>query len=190
MGHQFGPASSQYKDSVSAISKVIKQNIIDILNASGIDNTTLIITADHGQINVEGQHSYLFDEEVYSSLIHDDEEIVLPSGGARSIFLNIKPDKIPTFINSMKSKLAGKAIVTTTDSNETKNLFGHYSQHEQFANRVGNVLILPKDNVTIWHNFIGGESYREKGDHGGLSQDEMYVPLVIERISPPIHPID
>lgn len=183
-GHQFGPTSPEYTASISEISTLIKQSLIDTLRASDIDNVALIITSDHGQINVEEQHTYLLDESTYSLLINDHTEIVLPSGGARSVFLNVKSGNVPVLIEKLRSKLTGKAIVTNTHGDEVKKLFGHYKEHEQFTKRIGNILILPEDNVTIWHDFLGSESYRVKGDHGGLSEDEIYVPLIVEKINP------
>jgi hypothetical protein len=62
-------------------------------------------------------------------------------------------------------------------------LFGKGKPKKEFYERVGNLLILPYKNHTIWYEHIKGKKFDLLGHHGGLSEDEMLVPFAIAKLS-------
>ena len=59
-----------------------------------------------------------------------------------------------------------------------KNYFGLGKPHPQLAQRIGDYVLLMKENYIIKDFLLGEEEHFSIGNHGGLSEDEMYVPLI------------
>jgi len=54
-----------------------------------------------------------------------------------------------------------------------------YNLHKQFRSRIGDILILPRSNLTVWYEHIKGKKFAMLGMHGGMSPDEMLVPFAV-----------
>jgi len=48
----------------------------------------------------------------------------------------------------------------------------------RFRKRLGDLLVLPHKNYTIWRKYKN-KKFKHLGHHGGLSKEEMVVPLAI-----------
>lgn len=59
-------------------------------------------------------------------------------------------------------------------------LFGDRKPGENFYSRAGELLIIPNGKKTYWYNT---EEHEQTGYHGGLHEDEMYIPLSVTRLS-------
>lgn len=53
----------------------------------------------------------------------------------------------------------------------------------KFTDRAGNLLLLPYGNGTIWYRDRPDYELDLRGYHGGLSKEEMTVPLAVGRLS-------
>ena len=60
-----------------------------------------------------------------------------------------------------------------------KNIFGLGKPDPKLLDRIGDYTLIMKENYIIKDNLLGRKSYAMKGNHGGVSPDEMIVPLVI-----------
>ena len=60
-----------------------------------------------------------------------------------------------------------------------ENYFGLYDAHPRLFDRIGDYIFLMKDNYIIKDCLIGEERHNLVGNHGGTSEDEMYVPLIV-----------
>jgi hypothetical protein len=57
--------------------------------------------------------------------------------------------------------------------------FGPPPMSDFFLKRVGNLVILPHGNQTVWWYEKGKFEQRLHGIHGGLSRQEMEIPLCL-----------
>ena len=73
-------------------------------------------------------------------------------------------------------------MTRTKDAIKT-GLFGIGKPDKKFYDRVGDLLILPYNNHTVWYEHVKGKKIRFLGHHGGLSKDEMLVPFAIAKLS-------
>jgi hypothetical protein len=62
-------------------------------------------------------------------------------------------------------------------------LFGLGEVGNEFFDRVGNLLILPYENETVWFEHFKGRKFSLHGHHGGLNENEMLVPLAVTQLS-------
>lgn len=98
-------------------------------------------------------------------------------------FLRVNSQKIDEAIAYLKMKYEKYALVIKTEEMIKAGLFGIGDLSEAFLQRVGNVMILPYKNNTIWYEYKKGERLKFKGHHGGLSEEEMLIPFGIAKFS-------
>ena len=138
------------------------------------------MTADHGQINVSPKETIYLSRypKIVSSLqISSSGKKILPWGSPRDVFLQVKDEKLEATFEFLTELLDGKATVVKSADAIKDGLFGLGKLHKKFKSRVGNILILPHKNYTVWYEHIRGKKFRLLGMHGGLSPDEMLVPF-------------
>ncbi len=135
----------------------------------------LIITADHGLIDTTPENTiWLKDHpELY-------ETLAIPiCGEPRAPFFYVRPSKIADFENYIRNHLnhAGELIKGETLIKE--NYFGLFEPNKRLFDRTGDYILLMKDNYILRDTLIGETRHELVGNHGGLSKDEIYVPLII-----------
>jgi len=69
-----------------------------------------------------------------------------------------------------------------TEEAQKNGLFGHGLLHKKFKSRIGDILILPCDNRTIWYRHPNEDTFNLFAMHGGLSSDEMLIPFATARL--------
>jgi plasmid stabilization system protein ParE len=108
---------------------------------------------------------------------------VYPTGSPRDVFLHIEPDRLEEIHDYLVQELGDQAyILKVTDAIEM-NLFGGGQTHNSFHDRIGNLLILPRGNHTIWFEHVKGEKFSLKGHHGGLHKEEMLIPFAAANLA-------
>ncbi len=125
----------------------------------GIEHT-FVLTADHGQVKM----SKFVNLRRFSFF----NEIKFLTGSPRDLFIFGDFD-----ISKLKKKLSNYA--TVIPSYEALNFMGTGRISKKTKIRIGNFLILPKDSYFIW------DKRKFVGMHGGLSEEEIKIPLIIER---------
>jgi hypothetical protein len=58
--------------------------------------------------------------------------------------------------------------------------FGPGEPHPRFAERIGDVVLLMRGRATVKDWTPGEPRHLHIGNHGGLSEDEMMIPLIVE----------
>lgn len=184
--HHYGPNTDESELEASSISFVLQRGFVEKLSRSAARRTLLIVTADHGQINVNPDKTLYLN--MYRSLVRSFRKTELggpitPAGNARDIFLYVEEDRKEEMLELLRRRLAGKATVLRTEDAIRAGLFGLNRPSRKFRDRVGNILVLPHGRRTIWYRGERGYELELLGHHGGLSKDEMTVPLAVGRLS-------
>ncbi len=184
--HYFGQSSEQVKTEMSLLAYLLEKEFIHKITEEIKEDTALMLTADHGQLDVN-PHEMIYLNQ-YPELLKYFERSkankpILPTGSPRDVFLHIQDDKIDKAIALLKAKLSERAEVVRITDEIILKLFGNKVPHPQFYNRLGNVLILPKENNTVWYKYLPDQKDKFRGFHGGLTRDEMMIPFVCSRIS-------
>ena len=83
-------------------------------------------------------------------------------------------------LEAHRKHMQQKAHATLYRSTEliAQNWFGPGAPHPRLAERVGNYTLVMKDNCTVKDWLPGEKRHVHIGVHGGISDDEMYVPLI------------
>jgi len=182
IAHEYGPNSYQYNTELLTITDLLNKELVQKLDPQTAKDTLLLLTADHGSINVDiNKTIYLPKTSPLHLQTGEDQKQILPTGSPREIFLHIKEEKLAETKQWLLKKIGEKAqIIETKDAAET-GLFGVGNVSKGFFERTGNLMILPYSNETIWFEN-SGEKITYLGQHGGLSRQEMIVPFAVANL--------
>ena len=107
----------------------------------------------------------------------------MPTGSARDVFLHVKEEKLTATKELLTQRIGAKAKIVETKEAIKNGLFGLGKAGNEFLDRAGNLLILPYRNETVWFDHYKDINYNPIGQHGGLNEDEMLVPLAITTLN-------
>lgn len=186
VAHDCGVHSEPYLAELELLMPLLQKEFIERLPGKVAEETVLMVFADHGQINVDPKDTiYLnkFPKLVENLRTGSDGEKILPWGSARDVFLAVEEGRLDEMVGFLTEALEGKVRVLKTDEALRDGMFGHGDLHAKFRSRLGDILLLPEGNLTLWYERPYRKKFRMLGMHGGLSPDEMLVPLAVARIS-------
>ncbi len=184
--HIYGPQTDEAEVEASLISHAFQEGLLSKLSRVAAKRTMVIVTADHGQIKVDPSETlYLnrFTKLMKSLQLSPTGGIIPPWGSARDCYLRVEEDRLEAAEAYLEKKLAGVASVLKTDDGIEQGLFGINRPSRRFRRRVGNLMILPHGNRTVWFRYRRGDALDLRGHHGGLTEDEVTIPLAAARLS-------
>ncbi len=186
VAHEYGVHSGHYLTELDLIFNLLQEEFLDKLSAETAERTIIMVTADHGHINVNPEETiYLnhFPEVVNNFRTGKNGKKILPWGSPRDVFITVNKTNLEYVFSFLTVTLGDKAMIISTEKAIEQNLFGHGVLHKQFRSRIGDILILPEDNFMIWYEHIEGKKFTLAGMHGGLNPDEMLIPFAVAKVS-------
>lgn len=139
-------------------------------------NTAIIITADHGLIDTK-EKSRFIKLENHPKFI---ETLSMPlSGEPRFAYCYVKPSKIKQFENYVKTEFKDVCSMHKSSYLIKKNYFGLFESSENLKDRVGDYVLIMKEDYVMKDLVFGEDRNIFIGNHGGTSKEEMFVPLVV-----------
>jgi hypothetical protein len=144
-----------------------------MLAAKVASNVGLLVTADHGVVDVaQANHVYLDD------MAYLDDQLMGVSGDPRAPYLYLKDSDTLPEISSLLSESFGEsaAVVTPAELVEL-----HYWSASILEDRdvLPDLVILALENIAIYHRgFAKPASLRVIGQHGSITEQETKVPTL------------
>jgi len=187
ISHVYGPDSCEYSAELSLITQLLNRELVQKLETKTAKETLLLVTADHGGLNVEPRETtYLncLPKAILNLQVGRNRKPILPMGGPRELFLHIKEEKLTETKEWLLQKIGNKAQIIETKEAAEKGLFGLGIPNREVFERIGNLMLLPYGNETMW--WFEGSECKENiflGQHGGLNEEEMLVPFSITKLS-------
>ncbi|MFX1580155.1 MAG: alkaline phosphatase family protein [Promethearchaeota archaeon] len=138
-------------------------------------DTTLLITADHGFNDVS------LDDIVYT---RDHPQLMqclsLPvCGDTRTGYCYVRPSRVAMFEKYIDVDLDGVCEFRKSNDLIAEGWFGFNDPHPRLCDRVGDYTLFFNEGYALINCFPGLEPPELRGHHGGVSSDEMDVPLII-----------
>ncbi|MBP8590943.1 alkaline phosphatase family protein [Candidatus Shapirobacteria bacterium] len=186
LGHQYGPQSEAYQEEVKRIAWSLKNIFLANLSPQERKKALLIITADHGQIAIDPQQNFSLNRflKLKKNLkTNPAGEKILATGGRRDIFLHVKKEEAPSTLLYLQKKLSETAWVYSLKKAQEIGLFGPGKASKRFQQRAGDILILPRGKAIFWLEKQRRKKPPKLGHHGGLSPEEMLIPLIVADLS-------
>lgn len=172
LSHEFGTNSNE----VSTHFKELDQGIEELRKSLKDSNTTIFLTADHGLIDTKDAKKIILLKD-HPKLL---DTLALPlSGEPRVAYCYVRPNKVNIFKDYVNTVLKDACDLYKSEDLIKENYFGLYKPNLKLKDRVGDYVLIMKDNYIIKDKVEGEEQRIFIGNHGGLSDEEFYVPLVV-----------
>jgi hypothetical protein len=111
------------------------------------------------------------------------EALVLPLCGERRVaFCYVNPEHSEGFERRVLDALGGHAEVIPSRELLAQGWFGLGEPHPRLTARIGHFALLMNDGYAIKDWVLGERHHVHIGHHGGVTADEMLVPLIVARI--------
>lgn len=169
--HYYHPDDERTAAEFSEFSRAFEKNFLERLSPTLRQGTLVLLTADHGMIATQKSAHYdLRNHPELSKLLH-----ILPTGEHRLMYLFIRPGLADQVRSYFDRTWPGEFVFLDPSEVVARGLFGPGKPHPRLADRLGDLIVAARDGAYIW--------WAEKenpliGQHGGLSADEMIVPLL------------
>ncbi len=180
--HRYGPDSKQLESEINSFLTVL-ENIFYQNSKGKLKDTLFIMTADHGQTAINPQTTFYLNlkmPEIKKYMKTNKKgEYFVPAGSCRDMFLYIKDEYLMEAKNLLQKNLKGIAKIYKTSDLIKEGFFGSTKPSTVFLKRVGNLVILPYKGNSVWWYEKDKFEIKYFGHHGGLTRDEMEIPLLL-----------
>lgn len=162
--HLNGPDSKIADSYLNDINRILEEvsNNID-------KDTMLVICADHGQVSID--LPYYIKGSKYEKYMYRKPTIETRSLG---LYINEKDRK--EFEKEFKKEFSDDFILLSKEDILYSKLFGTNENHPKFESLLPDYLAIAKTNKAIRYEPMLPEL---KGQHAGISDDELYIPIII-----------
>ena len=171
LSHKFGASSSRARRHLAKIDTRFER-LRAALAGSG---TLLVVTADHGFVDVRPESR--LDAASIPGLAKMLSQPLC--GEPRAAYCYVQDACRADFEQRAGEGLAGGAHVVESASMIAAGWFGLADPHPRLSERVGDYTLVMRDDYAIRDRVAGEKPFRHVGVHGGVSREEMDVPLVV-----------
>jgi len=169
--HYYHPDDERTAAEFAEFSQAFDQHFLGKLSPASRQGTLLLLTADHGMIATQKSGHYdLRNHPQLTELLH-----ILPTGEHRLMYLFVRPGKEGQVRDYFEQVWPGQFIFIDPAEAVAKGLFGPGKPTPHLADRLGDLIVAARKEAYLWW------AQKENpliGQHGGLSADEMIVPLL------------
>jgi predicted AlkP superfamily pyrophosphatase or phosphodiesterase len=182
ISHEYGPESTQTAAEILIFLETMRHIFLKAL-AGSHKRILFLLTADHGQVEIDPKTTiYLNREPAFAGIekflrTNSNGELIVPAGSARDFFLYAKPEALDDAQAFLAARLDGRAEVRKVQELVQAGYFGPVIS-PRFLARAGNLVILPYRGESVWWFEKDKYEQRFRGHHGGLTKQEMEIPLL------------
>jgi len=167
--HLYGP----YSWRAGAYLREIDNCLFTLMGKLSSSNTCVVLSADHGHIATQPDHTIFYEE--HEPLLNALEHV---AGESRMNYLYCKPERKSFVKKYFRTHFSDYAVLMRSSNALTQGLFGCGEPYEKTRERIGDFIVIAKDNY-----ILSSHKFYLAGMHGGLSKQEMLVPLLMHRCS-------
>lgn len=169
--HIYGPETSQIRNEWAAFASLLLP-ALDRMKRASTGDTLFILTADHGQIPTSIDSE--LDLKNHPGLTN--HLVMLPSGESRLPYLFVRKGHDEMVRDYLASHWESRFTMLPSEEVLASGLMGNCKPHPATQDRMGDYIVLPEGDAYWW--WVNKEN-RLLGRHGGLSAQEMLVPLLL-----------
>jgi hypothetical protein len=175
LSHHYHPDDERVLAEFKSFSYAFEEFFLKPSRVSTLNDTLLILTADHGQIHTPDNPSFSYhNHPKLDQMLH-----IKPTGEHRMSFLYVRPGQIETVKEYFAETWPGKFSLIHPQLGIESGLFGLGEMHPKLLERMGDLVVIPHEDAYLWwgqkDNFL-------RGRHGGLTSQEMLVPFLAARL--------
>ncbi len=174
VSHGYGSRSAQAAAEIAAFDFQLGRELLAVVRRP---DTLLILTADHGQIDLSKEHTIKINGAAWLDLLHTQ-----PAGDRRTLYLHAKEGCRDELISELRQCYGAFSTILSREQFIASGLLGGTPSPAHIG-RVGDVVVLMHDNWEL--RFDYNDEQRKTnfvGMHGGLSPSEMYSTCLAVRL--------
>lgn len=164
-GHGKGCGSQAWLDALERIDAFAGR-----LREALDDDTCLLVTGDHGMVDVPSSHHVVYEDH---PSLRSGVDLLSGEGRMRQLWTG-QPEKVA---QRWQQVLAERALVRTREQAEAEGWFGPLGQRTR--EHFGDVLVAMLDDWAVMTRSLPREMHLV-GQHGSLTEAEMVVPLLVD----------
>jgi hypothetical protein len=174
LAHTYGPDTDLWEAEFRTVSHLLQSEFLLHLPVEDRKGTLLLITADHGQIRIPPGQILTADEDPELN-----RHLMVPVvGESRAAFVYPRPGRALAIREYLETGFPGWFAVLDSVQALEAGLMGKPIADETYA-RAGELLVLPRGDHALQRTKAPVPLL---GRHGGLTQEEMLVPLIGARL--------
>ena len=163
-----------------AVHLVTRRVLDDVHRATFPPGTLVLLTADHGMSPVDPART-IYVNELWPELATHletgaDGKPLAPAGSCRDLFLHVREGHVNTVCTGLGERLDAVADVVPVAELIEEGVFAEPSP--RLRTRLADVAVLPRYGEAVYWHEPGRFVQHLHGQHGGLSPQEMEIPLV------------
>jgi hypothetical protein len=168
LAHRHGVASREARGEFARIDAAFGELLQRLCGTE----TLVVATADHGFVDSAGDDSLELPVPLAALLRYP------LCGERRAAFCHVhEPDR---FVRVAQELLGDRAEVRPSRELAEEGWLGPGRPHPRLAERIGDVALVMRGRATVKDWVPGEPRHLHTGNHGGTSEDEMRIPLIVE----------
>jgi hypothetical protein len=175
IGHIYGPSQEELQAELRQLSFSLEHEFFEKLSPRAARDALMLITADHGLVEVRR-------EEMFSITRHPRLSrglLLPPTGDFRASYLHLQQGELKPIKRYLR-RYSDRVIALESEEALAAGLFGPARAiREEWRPRIGDLVLLARGRGFIFYPY---DEFRLKGYHGGLTPEEMLVPLFALRL--------
>lgn len=173
LAHIHGVGSDKLATQFAVLDEAFDEFLAAIANT----DTMVLACADHGFIDSppERQIELAHHPELAATLARP------LCGERRVVYCYVKPEGEQRFVDYVRDILPGCANLFPSQALIEQGWFGPGAANPRLASRIGDYVLVMRENWTLRDWVEGEKRYRQLGVHAGVSAEEMHVPLIMAR---------
>lgn len=181
LSHRYGPGNIRPPAEFDLFSRAFEKYFLNALSPAARKDTLLILSADHGQAQAyKDPHYELRNHPGLYRRLH-----MQPTGESRLSYLYIKPGQSEAVREYIERTWPHQFALIEPGYALSAGLFGPVERssdgsvlngvHPRLLDRLGDLIMISRGNAYLW---TPDRDDPLEGRHGGLTADEMLVPLL------------
>ena len=178
LAHARGPHSEEYAVELESIFATVESQLFQKLERKVAHETLLIITGDHGAVNIEKEG--IIDLSNHPKLL---EMLKLPpTGDSRASIMHAREGKEKKIKQYFDQHFKNLFEVRSSKWFLENGYFGLGKVRPETIDRIGDVIAVPRGMNVLDNSVADPRRNTIPGRHGGLSEDEMSVPCIMAKL--------
>jgi len=168
VAHVRGPDTDAYVAELRAVDDAIRRELI-----GQVEDTLFVFTSDHGFVPMRSDDYLQLQDrpEIERSLL------LPPVGEPRASYLFARHGERDRLASALGNAATDGLVLLSPEELLDAGLLGTSHAHPEIVNRIGDVAAVAAGRKGIFHAYP--DAIMLRGMHGGLTEDEMLVPLIV-----------